>query len=264
MDLGIDGKTALVCGGSRGLGRAVAEEFAQEGCRVVICARDPERLRATTAEITQSVPGSDVSWVAADLAKPDEPLRLVAEVAKLSGPVDILIANAGGPAAGAFDELTPEQWQQALDLSLMSVVRLCQAATPGMRARGWGRVIAITSISAKQPIVGLMLSNAARAGVHGFLKSLANEIAADGVTVNAVCPSHTRTDRLTELATGLGARTGAPVEEVYADWAAANPTGRIGDPSELAAVVAFLASARASFVNGSAVAVDGGAVRGLG
>jgi len=177
--------------------------------------------------------------------------------------VDILVCNAGGPPSGVFDEFSPEQWRQAIELNLMSTINLCRAVVPLMQKQRWGRIINITSVSAKQPIDGLILSNMSRAGVLGFSKSLANELARDNITVNCVCPGYTRTERVQELANRMAQRESIAVEAVFQRWEANIPMRRLGEPPELAALVVFLASERASYITGTAIPVDGGYIKGL-
>ena len=262
MDLGIQGKVAWIGGASRGLGLAVAAELAREGCRQALTARRAGPLEAAVGELAQAHGGDGVA-VAGDFSDPDDVRRMAAGVRDALGAPEIVIANTGGPPSGTFDELESEQWQAAAHGNLFSVVELCREVVPAMKQRGWGRIVAITSISARQPIPALMLSNAMRAGVHGFVKTLADEVASSGLTVNLVCPGHTHTERLGELAAAAAERRGCSSDTIFRTWESANPMGRLGEPEELAAVVAFLCSVRASFVNGVAIGVDGGACRAL-
>jgi 3-oxoacyl-[acyl-carrier protein] reductase len=188
---------------------------------------------------------------------------LVTDVAARLGRLDILVCNAGGPPATTFGEASPDAWQKALELNLLSTINLARAAVPVMRRERWGRIVCMTSIAARQPVPNLILSTTARAGVLGFAKSLADEVAKDGIGVAVVCPGYFRTDRALELARDRARRQGKTVEEVLAVQAAAVPLGRIGEPEELAAAVAFLASERASYITGAVLAVDGGYLRSI-
>lgn len=261
MDLGIDGKAALVAASSKGLGRAVAEELAAEGARVVLCARGAEALEATRQALRAD--GADVVAVQADLSDPLEVERVIAAGVDAFGPIDILVTNTGGPPPGPFESHTPEDWRQAVRQNLDSVLNLTRGVLPDMKERRWGRIVNVTSVAVKQPVDGLILSNSIRAAVTGFAKTLANETAAFGVTVNNVMPGYTRTERLDQLATDIAERTGGTPDEAFAAWESQVPMGRVGEPRELAAVVAFLASERASYITGTSIAVDGGAVRAL-
>jgi 3-oxoacyl-[acyl-carrier protein] reductase len=261
MDLGLSGKVAVVVASSKGLGRAAAEELASEEARVVICARGEEALEETRIAIAER--GGDVVAVQVDTASPDDLERLIATAESHYGPVEILVTNGGGPVPGRFDDVTDDDWDAAVAGTLSSVVRLCRRVLPGMRAQGWGRIINITSIAVKQPVDGLILSNAVRAGVTGFARTLANEVAVDGITVNNVMPGFTWTDRVDELADKQAAFTGAGRDDVVAGWKAAIPAGRLGEPNELAALITFLASTRAAYITGQSIPVDGGWIRGL-
>ena len=263
MDLGLAGKRALVAAASRGLGKAMALQLAREGAKVAICARDEARLRAAAEEIERETgAGVEVLAVPTDLTDPAQIEHLVATVRERWGGIDILVANAGGPPPGSFSELSDEQWEAAFQLTLMSAVRLARAVIPGMIEQRWGRLIFSTSVSVKQPIANLILSNSLRLAVIGLAKSLANELAGYNITVNSVCPGATATERLRELIKHQAERAGVSYEEAEREfWVKEIPMGRLGRPEELAALVAFLASERAGYITGTAIQVDGGAVR---
>lgn len=246
MDLGIGGRNALVAASSAGLGLATAQALALAGCRVVISGRHQDRLQIAA----ESVPGAIT--IVADVSDTAGATRLVDDARAALGSIDILVTNAGGPPAGNFASTSLDAYQTALDLNLLSVVALCKAAVPAMQERRWGRVVAITSIAVKQPIAHLILSNTARAGATGFLKTLALEVAADGVTVNSVLPGLHSTDRLRQL-------YGDSLETT----AGSLPMRSFGDPGDFGRVTAFLCSEHARFITGVALPVDGGAYPGL-
>lgn len=262
MDLGIKDKVAIVAAASSGLGKATAMELAAEGARVAIIARNEAQLQCAASEI-QSATGAEVLATAGDVTDEDVVRQLVSSTRMRFGSVDILVANAGGPPAGYFDDFHAQHYREAVELNLISTINLCREAVPHMRERGWGRIVAITSIAAKQPVENLILSNTARAGVLGFMKSLSQQIAADGITVNTVCPGYHLTERLKSLSSSIARNEGVSIEDIYARWAASTPVKRIGNPGEFGAVVAFLCSARASYLTGSVIQVDGGAYRAL-
>ena len=262
MDLGLRGKIALVAAASRGLGRAIAEELAAEGASLVMCARGKETLDEAV-ESVRAATGVQVLGVAADVSRPEDVTRVVRSAIGLFGRVDILVTNAGGPPSGPFESLGPEKWDDAVRLTLMSTINLCREILPGMKQRKWGRIINVTSITVKQPVEGLMLSNSLRAGVTGFARTLANEVARDGITVNNILPGFTRTQRVEELAKATAEREGISIDDVMKRQQAAIPMGRLGEPKEFAALAAFLASERASYITGTSIQVDGGWIKSL-
>ena len=262
MDLGLQGRVAIVAAASKGLGRAVAEELAREGASVAICARNASELAQTAAQIHKST-GREVFHQAVDVTNPGAVSHFVTAVEEHFGRLDICVTNSGGPPSKLFVDSNPEDWRSAVELLLMSAVFFAKESLPRMQKNKWGRFITITSSAVKQPVDGLLLSNSIRAAVTGLARTLANEYAAHGITVNNVCPGYTRTARLDNLAAAISARTGAQPDDVFADWTRQIPAGRIGTPEEFAGVVAFLASERASYVNGASLAVDGGMVRSL-
>jgi 3-oxoacyl-[acyl-carrier protein] reductase len=262
MDLGLKDRVALVAASSRGLGKACALELAREGAQVVVCARDAEHLADAAAEIATAT-GAEVFPVQADLTDAAQIRYLVAETLARFGRVDVLVTNNGGPPAGFFVDFDDEDWWAAHQLTLLSAVRLIRAVLPAMRDRRWGRIINITSVSVKQPIDNLILSNVYRPGVVGLAKTLSAQLAADGITVNNVAPGYTRTDRVLDLARARAADGDQSVEEVLADTGSSVPMQRMGEPGELAALVAFLASERAGYITGTTIQVDGGYVASL-
>jgi len=262
MELGLKGKVALVAASSRGLGRAVAEEMANEGVNLVLCARGEKDLDKVKTELIDNA-GVRVIAVAANLTEAEELNRVVETGLEVFDQIDILVTNTGGPPAGMFESLTQVQWQEAIRQNLESVLNLTRAVLPGMKERQWGRILNITSISVKQPVDNLILSNSVRAAVTGFARTLANEVASFGITVNNVLPGYTRTSRVEELAEQIAKTKGIGVEEAIDNWASQIPMGRIGEPREFAALVAFLASERASYITGTSIPVDGGWIRSL-
>jgi 3-oxoacyl-[acyl-carrier protein] reductase len=262
VDLGLRGKIALVTGASRGLGRAIAEELAAEGASLVMCARGQEAL-TEASEAVRAASGVDVLGVPADVSRSQDVSRLVLSAIARFGRIDILVTNAGGPPSGPFESLGPDKWEKAVQVTLLSAVNLCREVLPGMRQRKWGRIINVTSITVKQPVEGLMLSNSLRAGVTGFARTLANEVAADGITVNNILPGYTRTQRVESLAKAAAEREGISIDDSLKKWVAEIPMRRLGEPREFAALATFLASDRASYITGTSIQVDGGWIRSL-
>jgi 3-oxoacyl-[acyl-carrier protein] reductase len=262
LDFGIRDKVALVAASSKGLGRAIAEELAAEGVHLVMCARGEDALREAADSIRERS-GVKVVDVAADVSEQSGIDRVARTALEKFGRVDILVNNSGGPPSGPFESYTPEMWESATRLLLSSVVGLTRAVLPGMKERKWGRILNVTSIAVKQPIEGLMLSNSIRAAVTGFARSLANEVASFNVTVNNLMPGYTRTDRMEQLGRAAAERSGIPIEQTFAKWEKEIPMGRLGEPREFAALAAFLASERASYITGSSIAVDGGWIRSI-
>lgn len=262
MELGLRGKVALVAAASRGLGRAVAEELAAEGASLVLCARGEKLLEEVGREIRRRT-GGRVVGVPADLSKTEAVERLFREALEHFGRIDILVTNVGGPPAAQFEELGREAWEAATALLLTSVLDLTRLALPGMKKNRWGRILNITSIAAKQPVGNLILSNSLRAAVTGFAKTLADEVAPFGITVNNILPGYTRTERVEQLARTIAEKEGIAPAEAQARWTAEIPMRRLGEPPEFAALAAFLVSERASYITGSSIAVDGGWIRSL-
>ena len=254
-------RVALVCAASKGLGRASAEALARDGFRVAICARGIGALQTTADALTAA--GAEVLAIPADLSRAGDAQRVVDATVQHFGGLDVMVTNTGGPPSGPFMTLDEQSWSEAIDALLLSVVRLCRAAIPHMQARGGGRIIHVTSISVKQPIQGLVLSNALRAAVTSLAKTLSIELAPHNILVNCVAPGYTRTDRVVELAEQAAGREGTTTDVVQQRTIAGIPLGRMGEPKEFGEVVAFLASPAASYVTGVTIPVDGGWTRGL-
>ncbi len=262
MDLGLRGKVALVAASSRGLGRAVAEELAAEGTDLILCARGEDELRAAADRIRNEA-SVEVLAVPTDLSDPSAVDALVEAALERYGRVDVLVTNSGGPPAGSFESHSMEDWRQAVRQLLESALALTRGVLPGMKERGWGRILNVTSIAVKQPVDGLILSNSVRAAVTGFARTLANEVAPHGITVNNVLPGYTLTDRVEELAERAARNEGITEAEALERWEREIPMGRLAEPPEFAALVAFLASERAGYITGASIAVDGGWIRSL-
>ena len=262
MELGLRDKIALVAGASKGLGKAIALGLAKEGAKVAICARHKDLLETTAHEI-ESILGSEVLPIKADVSISKEARKFVQKAVDYWGTVHILVTNAGGPPPAYFEETTEQMWEQAFHLTLMSALNMAWEAIPYMREQKWGRIIAMTSISVKQPIGRLMLSNSLRAAVVGWTKTLADEVAKDNILVNSVCPGYTLTQRVKVLAQNLAQEKNTQSKEIFKNWEEKIPLGRLASPEEIANLVVFLASERASYLTGNIIQVDGGYYRGL-
>ena len=262
MDLGLKDRVALVAASSTGLGKAVALGLAREGAKLALCARTQATLDAAAEEIRRET-GADVLSRALDVTSHERVKSFVSEIVARFGRLDICVANAGGPPSKSFADTTIADWHNAAELNLMSTVYLAKETLPLMQQRHWGRFIAITSVTVKQPLDGLILSNAVRAGVLGLVKSLANEYGPYNVLVNNVCPGFTATARLNDLAQTLASKGGVSPADIEKRWASQAPLGRVGQPEEFANLVVFLASERASYITGESIAIDGGLVKGL-
>ena len=262
MDLGLEGRCALVPAASAGIGKAIATALARDGCRVAICSRDRGRIDAAASEI-HSVTGAEVLALKADITRPEEIDSWVCAAASHFGRVDILVTNAGGPPAGASGDADDAAWRGAVDLTLLSVVRLCRAVIPAMRHARWGRIVHLASVTVREPLDRMVLSNSLRAAVAGFSKTLARELGPEGITSNVVCPGPTDTARLRELAGTLAQARETGAGEILAAWSSEIPARRLGRPEEIADLAAFLCSERAAFINGTVIAADGGFTRAI-
>jgi len=262
MDTGLKNRVAIVAASSQGIGRATAEALAAEGCRVAMCARNAQTLQAAAEHIEKRY-GAEVFAQALDVTEEKAVHRFVDAVVSKFGGVDICVTNAGGPPAKGFLAASVEEWRKAVDANFLSTVYFAREVIPYMQRKHWGRIITITSITTKQPVADLVLSNAVRTAVVGLVKSLANEFGKDGILVNNVGPGFTATDRLKELAKSRSSASGKSEQEILDAWAADAPLKRLGEPRELADTVVWLASDRASYVTGQTVLVDGGMYKGL-
>jgi len=262
MDTGLKDKTVLITASSMGIGKAVAEMFAEEGCKIAISSRSKENLLSTAAELKEKY-SIEPFWSVCDLNKQKDIENIFNAVSSHFGNIDILVNNCGGPVPGLFQQLEEEDWNNAYEQVLLSSVRFSKLVLPGMMASNWGRIINLTSISVKQPVDNLILSNSLRAGVTGFTKSLSNEIAKFNITVNNVAPGMTLTRRLYELAVVEAKEKGKSHEEILVEMAKRIPLNRLGRPEEIASVVVFLASKQASYVTGVTIQVDGGYVKSI-
>lgn len=261
MDLGLNNKIALVTASSKGLGKATAKILSEEGCQVVINGRDELILKQVANEI-QSQTGNKVIYKAADLSKKGEIDKLVDYVIEQFNTIHILVTNGGGPKPGNFNELSNNDWYDGFDSTIMSVVNIVRKVLPYMKNQMWGRIVNITSVSTKQPLDGLLLSNSLRMGVIGLAKSLSNEYSQFNILINNVCPGYISTERLLELAEKQSKEKKISKEDVIKSFAMQNSMRRIGKPEELASVIAFLCSERASYITGSSIVVDGGRYQG--
>ncbi|MDQ4076509.1 MAG: SDR family oxidoreductase [Chloroflexota bacterium] len=262
MELGLKEKRALVLAASRGLGYACALGLAHEGCNIAICSRSRDRIEAAAEEIREQT-GATVHALVCDVSNEEDVKEMVGAAIDRLGGLEIVVHNAGGPPSGPFGSITQEQWDQAVDQNLMSFVWLVQAAVPAMEEAGYGRILAIASSSIKQPIPNLVLSNTMRTGVLGLAKTLSKELAPHNILVNVIAPGRIATERIDELDRAVAERRGTSVEEIRQASVESIPLGRLGQPKELANMVVFLASEAASYVTGTAIAVDGGKIDAL-
>jgi 3-oxoacyl-[acyl-carrier protein] reductase len=262
MDFGLQGKVVLVAGGSMGLGKAVATELAREGARISICALDDPNLPKAKEDIERET-GGEVLTVPADLTNMDDARGFVRASVEQYGTVDILVNNAGGPPSVPLLDIDDNLWHFGFKLNLMSTIAMTTEVVPIMKEKKWGRIINMTSISVKQPIDGLILSNTIRSGVIGFAKTLSTELAPYNVTVNSVCPGYTLTDRVRNLSKVVAERENTTPEEIIRRWESTIPMGRLGTPEEFAALVTFLASNRSGYITGAAIQIDGGWYKGV-
>lgn len=261
MNLGIKGRTAIVAAASKGLGKAVATALAEEGAHVFVFSRTQETIEASAREIAAATGSSNVHAVVADVTKPNDLIRVVETAKAQTGQIDIVYNNAGGPKQGTFDQLADADWNQAMQDCLMSAIWLTRAALPHMRERRWGRIITGTSYSIKQPAAAMMLSNAFRSATTAWSKTLSDEVGRDGITVNTVAPGFFQTDRILKLEKGNAERSGKTIDDIRTERFKTVALGRYGQPEELGALVAFLASEQASYITGTTMLIDGGLVR---
>jgi 3-oxoacyl-[acyl-carrier protein] reductase len=262
MDLGLKGKVAFIAGGSQGLGKAVAMEMSREGARIAICALDDPELPAAVEEIRAAC-GGDVIGIPADLTDSEQARNFVRRGIEHYGTVDILVNNAGGPPSKTFLEIDDDLWLFGVRLNLMSTIIMTREAVPAMMQKRWGRIINMTSVSVKQPIDGLILSNTVRSAVIGLAKTLSNELAPYNVTVNNVCPGYTMTERVRSLSVVVAEKESTTPEAVIKKWESSVPMGRLGTPEEFAALVTFLASERSGYITGASIQIDGGYYKGI-
>lgn len=262
MDLGIQNKVALVAASSSGLGKAVALQLSREGAKLAICARSEANLLKARENIAAET-GGIVQAYTADVTQKEQVDQMVTDIVSTLGSIDILVCNAGGPPPGFVNDFTPDDYRNAVELNLLSTISLCYEAIPYMKKNRWGRIVCITSVSAKQPIPNLVLSNTVRAGVLGFAKSLSEQVAPYGITVNSVCPGYTKTERVGDLARSYADSGKGTQEDFYKTIEASIPMNRLGTTEEFAHTVAFLASEGAGYITGVALQIDGGYIKGL-
>jgi len=262
MNLGIKDKTAIISASSKGLGKSCAEQLAAEGCNLTIFSRNQSNIKRAAKEIEQKYK-VNVLPLKADASKLNDVKYVVESTIRKFGTVHILINNAGGPPFGYFEDFSTKNWQNALELNLLSVVNLTREVLPFMKKQKWGRIINITSIAVKQPVDGLILSNTARTGVIGLAKTLSNEYASYNILINNVCPGRIMTDRIKELAEKRSKQAKKSIKAVIKEMESDIPLARIGKPEELSSMVAFLASEKASYITGNTIQIDGGLNKGL-
>lgn len=262
MELGLKGKVAFVAGASRGLGKAVAAELCAEGAKVAICAREHPALPAAVEEI-KSLTGGEIIGIPTDVTVSEQARNFIRKGLEHFGTVDILVNNAGGPPDRKFLEIEEDLWNFAFRLNLLSAITMTREAVPVMMAKRWGRIINLASISVKQPIEGLILSNTVRIGIAGLAKTLSLELAPYNITVNNVCPAYTMTERVRKLSAEIASKEGTTPEQVIRRWESQIALRRLGKPDEVAALVAFLASERAGFITGDTIPIDGGWYKGV-
>ncbi|MCK5086422.1 MAG: SDR family oxidoreductase [Melioribacteraceae bacterium] len=260
MDMQLKGKVVLITASSKGIGKATAELFIKEGCKVAVCSSKQENVINAVQEIKASL-NIEPIWGVCDLNKLDDIEGIVSMVRRNFGEIDILVNNCGGPVPGRFDDLDDLKWEEAVDQVLMSVIRLTREVLPGMKGKKWGRIINVTSLSVKQPVDNLMLSNALRSAVTAFSKTLSMEVGKDNITVNNVAPGYTLTSRLYELALERGKETGVSHEHILAEMATNVPMKRLARPDEIASMIVYLASEQAGYITGTTIQVDGGAIK---
>jgi len=263
MEFGLQGRAAAVAASSQGLGFACALELAREGASVAICSRDRGRVDDAARRIREQVANANVHATVVDLSHDADCKRFVDETAQKFGRLDIVVTNSGGPTPGSFDQVSLDDVRRGVDTTLMSSIALMSAAVPHLRKNGWGRIVNILSVTVKQPKTSLLVSNTMRPGILGFAKSISMELAKDNITVNNVAPGYTKTERLDELSEHLSQTQKRSQNDVVAEWVKSIPAGRLGRSEELAAVVAFLCSERASYVTGVTIQIDGGQVSSL-